>query len=169
MNSMNKKSASQFVTTAELDLDVQWALDPVPAIPLPDVRQLQAWSRAAMQAPSGVVELTIRVVGEDESAQLNETYRGRSGPTNVLSFPFEVPDGVASALLGDLVICAPVVAREAAAQGKSVAAHWAHMVVHGCLHLQGYDHQTDADAEAMEALETRILASLGFSDPYFVN
>ncbi len=153
-----------------LDLDVQWAVASVPApVPLPDEGRLRQWACAALQELSGPVEVTVRIVDEDESAQLNFTYRGRAGATNILSFPFEVPAGIDSALLGDLVICAPVVAREAEVQHKTLFSHWAHMVVHGCLHLQGYDHQTDVEAEAMEALEARILATLGFENPYSDN
>ena len=113
-----------------------------------------------------MAELSIRIVDEAESADLNHTYRHKSGPTNVLSFPCEVPDGVPLDLLGDLVICAPVVAREAQAQGKASEAHWAHMVIHGVLHLRGYDHIDTAEAERMEALEIDILSRLGYPNPY---
>lgn len=131
---------------------------------LPGADQFQAWAAAA--ALSDGAEVAIRIVDEPESAELNQTYRHKAGPTNVLSFPFEVPEGVPNALLGDLVICAPVVEREAREQGKPLDAHWAHMVVHGLLHLQGYDHIEEAEAEAMETQETAILAELGFSNPY---
>lgn len=124
------------------------------------------WAGAALDAAGRGGELTIRVVDEAEGAKLNQTYRHKAGPTNVLSFPAELPPGVPLAVLGDLVICAPVVAREAAKQGKAPAAHWAHLTVHGCLHLLGYDHMEDAQARDMEGLETRILADLGFPDPY---
>ena len=97
---------------------------------------------------------------------LNRDYRGKDCPTNVLSFPMELPEEFNMPMLGDLVICAPVVAREAEEQGKSPESHWAHMVVHGVLHLQGYDHQNSAEAEEMESLERRILAGLGYPDPY---
>ena len=121
--------------------------------------------------------LGIRIVDEDESAELNHTYRDKPGPTNVLSFPFDMPDlpaalaateneEIPTKLLGDLVICAPVVAREAAEQGKPLPAHWAHMVVHGVLHLLGYDHLDKAEAAEMEGLEQRLLAELGVGDPY---
>ena len=103
---------------------------------------------------------------EDEGAELNEAYRRKQGPTNVLSFPFEAPPGVELSLLGDIVVCAPVVAREAGEQGKILESHWAHMVVHGCLHLLGYDHMEPVEAEAMEALETEILGGLGYPNPY---
>ena len=124
------------------------------------------WAGAALASAGRSGELAIRVVGEAEGAELNQTYRHKAGATNVLSFPAELPAGVPVAVLGDLVICAPVVAREAAEQGKAPAAHWAHLTVHGCLHLLGYDHVEEAQARNMEALETRILAGLGFPDPY---
>jgi probable rRNA maturation factor len=146
-----------------LVLDLQVASD---APGLPGEAQLQAWAEAALRDEREETELTIRIVDEPESQALNRDYRDKDKPTNVLSFPFEAPPGVACELLGDLVICAPVVAREAAEQGKSAQAHWAHMVVHGVLHLLGYDHEEDAQAEAMEALEVQILAGLDIADPY---
>jgi probable rRNA maturation factor len=133
---------------------------------LPSEAQLQAWAEAALRDEREETELTIRIVDEPESQALNRDYRDKDKPTNVLSFPFEAPPGVPCELLGDLVICAPVVAREAAEQGKSAPAHWAHMVVHGVLHLLGYDHEEDAQAEDMEALEVQILAGLAIADPY---
>jgi len=108
----------------------------------------------------------IRLVDETEGARLNADYRGKNYPTNVLSFPFEVPPGIPNTHLGDLVICAPVVVGEAVAQGISVEAHWAHLTVHGVLHLLGYDHLEDDEAERMEAEEIRILETLGFPNPY---
>jgi len=108
----------------------------------------------------------VRIVDEAEITALNRQYRGKDGATNVLSFPFEAMAGVETGQLGDVVICAPVVAAEAVTQGKSLQAHWAHIVMHGVLHLLGYDHHRDAEAQEMEALETRLLASLGFPDPY---
>jgi probable rRNA maturation factor len=111
-------------------------------------------------------EVAIRIVGADEGQALNRDYRGKDYATNVLSFPAELPPGVDLPLIGDLAICAPVVAREATEQGKKPRDHWAHLTVHGTLHLLGYDHIEDAEAEAMEALETRILAGLGIGDPY---
>ena len=113
------------------------------------------------------VELSLRLVDEVESADLNRRYRGKAGPTNVLSFPFEPPPGVRGRkYLGDLAICVPVVVREAAEQGKAPEAHWAHLVVHGVLHLLGYNHLDETEAQEMEALETRLLANLGFPPPY---
>ncbi|MGH7690710.1 MAG: rRNA maturation RNase YbeY [Gemmatimonadaceae bacterium] len=113
-------------------------------------------------------EISIRIVGTREDRSLNRRYRGRDYATNVLSFPADLPRGVASPLLGDLAICAPVVAREAREQHKAVRDHYAHLTVHGVLHLVGYDHVDDRDAARMEALETKILASLGVADPYRV-
>lgn len=131
---------------------------------VPDYRLFQRWAEAVIA--SREAELSIRIVDEIESSFLNETYRGKSGPTNILSFPCEVPPGVPNNLLGDLVICSPVVNREAEEQGKSVEAHWAHMVVHGMLHLLGYDHIEDEDAEEMESREIDLLSLLGYPNPY---
>jgi probable rRNA maturation factor len=131
---------------------------------VPENGQFRRWAEAAARREGA--EVAIRIVDEAESAELNAAYRHKSGPTNVLSFPFEVPEGVPNALLGDLVICAGVVEREAGEQGKPLEAHWAHMVVHGLLHLQGYDHVEDSEAEAMEAEEIAILSDLGFPNPY---
>ncbi len=133
---------------------------------LPTVTQLQSWARAALSKVEGSPEVTVRIVDEAESAELNRIYRHVSEATNVLSFPFESPEQVRLPLLGDVVICAPVVEKEAREQNKRVKAHWAHMVVHGTLHLLGYDHQSESDAERMESEERRILERLGFSDPY---
>ncbi len=147
-----------------LELDVQIALD-LPG--LPAEADFRRWVEAALDGADyrQDAELTLRIVNEAESAALNETYRHKPGPTNVLSFPFQAPPEVDSALLGDIVICVPVVLREAIVQGKTPEAHWAHLVAHGVLHLLGYDHD-ETQAEAMEALEIRILAGLGFPDPY---
>ncbi|WP_417566307.1 rRNA maturation RNase YbeY [Marinobacter sp.] len=132
---------------------------------IPSEQAFRKWAQLAWQGedPS---EVTVRIVGAEESRSLNYQYRGKDKPTNVLSFPFEAPAGITVPLAGDLVICAPVVENEAREQRKSPEAHWAHMVVHGMLHLQGYDHIEDEDAEAMEALEVRLLAQLGFGNPY---
>ncbi|MDK8463760.1 rRNA maturation RNase YbeY [Marinobacter sp. SS13-12] len=147
---------------SELTVDLQRAAAEPGA---PDNADLERWAQAAWlgEEPS---EVTIRIVASDESAGLNSQYRGKSGPTNVLSFPFEAPAGITVPLAGDLIICAPVVEKEAAEQRKTLAEHWAHMVVHGMLHLQGYDHIDDSDAGVMEALEIRLLGQLGFSNPY---
>ncbi len=135
----------------------------VPAAGIPAPATLRAWALAALGREKG--ELNIRIVGDEESRQLNHQYRGKDKPTNVLSFQGE-PELERLPVLGDLVICAPVVAREAVEQGKPARAHWAHMVIHGCLHLLGHDHEQDSEALRMEALETRILKRLGFSNPY---
>ena len=133
---------------------------------LPTAEQIEQWATAAVQPQSDEVEMTVRIVDEAESHELNLNYRGKDRPTNVLSFPFECPDEVELPLLGDLVICRQVVEREAQEQDKPVMAHWAHMVVHGSLHLLGYDHIDDDEAEEMESLETQIMTGLGFADPY---
>jgi len=133
---------------------------------LPTAEQIEQWATAAVQPQSDEVEMTVRIVDEAESHALNLNYRGKDRPTNVLSFPFECPDEVELPLLGDLVICRQVVEREAQEQDKSLMAHWAHMVVHGSLHLLGYDHIEDDEAEEMESLETQIMTGLGFADPY---
>ena len=133
---------------------------------LPTAQQIEQWATAAVQPQSDEVEMTVRIVDEAESHALNLNYRGKDRPTNVLSFPFECPDEVELPLLGDLVICRQVVEREAQEQDKPLMAHWAHMVVHGSLHLLGYDHIEDDEAEKMESLETQIMTGLGFADPY---
>jgi len=133
---------------------------------VPAAADLRRWALAALAGRCHEGELVIRIVGEAEGAALNSTYRHKPGPTNVLSFPAEIPAGVPLAVLGDLVICAPVVQREAREQGKAAEAHWAHMVIHGCLHLLGFDHVTEAQAAEMEPLESTLLAGLGFADPY---
>lgn len=135
---------------------------------LPTLEQIEQWATAAVQPESDDVEMTVRIVDEAESQTLNRTYRGKDRPTNVLSFPFECPTEVSLPLLGDLVICRQVVEYEAAEQEKPLMAHWAHMVVHGSLHLLGYDHIDDSEAEEMESLETKIMQGLGFVDPYLV-
>ncbi len=134
---------------------------------LPKDEELLAWVNETLTSEQhSETELTIRFVDEKESAELNEQYRHKTGSTNVLSFPFEVPDEVELSLLGDLVICADVVKRQALEQKKEELAHWAHMVVHGTLHLLGYDHLTDAEADVMETKEIKILSQLGYADPY---
>lgn len=137
---------------------------------VPSPPSFRKWVAAALDRRIREADLSIRVVGEDEGRALNRHYRGKDYATNVLSFPAELPEGLPEGvklpLLGDLVICAPVVAREAAEQGKRLNDHYAHLTVHGALHLLGWDHEDDADAEAMEALERQILAGLGVADPY---
>lgn len=152
-----------------LELDLQIASQ---ADGLPGEVDLRRWCALALRDRSADSELTIRLVDEPEGRELNRTWRHKDYPTNVLSFPADVPDGpngeplLDIPLLGDLVICAPVVAREAAEQGKPAQAHWAHLVIHGCLHLLGYDHLEEEEAEEMEDLERRLLAELGYPDPY---
>ena len=154
-------------------LDLQIALDDEePHSPdLPTQEQIHLWVEAALNGAehkAAESELTVRIVGTEESAELNQAYRHKSGPTNVLSFPFEQIPDVELPLLGDLIICAPVVEKEAAEQHKDSENHWAHMVVHGCLHLLGYDHIEQSEADVMEALEIVILAALGYENPYEV-
>jgi probable rRNA maturation factor len=132
----------------------------------PTDTQLELWVNTVLAKAEEELELTIRIVDETESAQLNETYRHKNGATNILSFPFEVPDGIELNLLGDLVICAPVLEREAAEQNKPLYNHWAHIVIHGTLHLLGYDHIDDADAEEMENTEIAFLQTLSIPNPY---
>lgn len=135
----------------------------VPAAGIPTAASLRGWAMAALEADAG--DLTIRIVDAEESRSLNHRYRGKDKPTNVLSFHGDA-ELQSEPVLGDLVICAPVVAAEALAQGKTARAHWAHMVVHGCLHLLGHDHEKEREARRMEALEVSILKRLGFPDPY---
>ena len=133
----------------------------------PSDELIQRWLEQVLAAENREdAELTVRIVDETESAALNEEYRNKSNATNVLSFPFEWPEEVELNLLGDLVIWAPVVEREAKEQEKNSQAHWAHMLVHGVLHLLGYDHIDEAEAETMEAREIKILENLGFPNPY---
>jgi len=135
---------------------------------VPAKADVKHWAAAALEGRRKLARLSLRILDEAESAELNGRYRGKAGPTNVLSFPFEPPPGLPDPqpFIGDLAICAPVVEREALEQGKSLEAHWAHMVVHGILHLLGHDHLDEAEAQEMEALETRILEDLGFPAPY---
>lgn len=154
-----------------MQLDVQVAVDD--AADVPDAEQIQVWANAAVQYAEperATSQMTVRIVELDEITQLNEQYRQKTGPTNVLSFPFDLPPGMpAEAVeseLGDVVVCADVVRREAVEQEKPLVAHWAHMIVHGTLHLLGYDHIQDADAQQMETLEIAVLAELGYANPY---
>ena len=150
-----------------LDVAVNYA---APRAGVPAAVSFRKWVAAALKGRIREADLAIRIVDEREGQALNRHYRGKDYATNVLSFPAELPDGLPEGvklpLLGDLVICAPVVAREAAEQGKPVAAHYAHLTVHGVLHLLGWDHEHDKDAEAMEQLEREVLAELGLPDPY---
>lgn len=146
-----------------LDVAVSYA---APRAGVPASASFRKWVAAALKGRIREADLAIRIVDEREGCALNRHYRGKDYATNVLSFPAELPEGVKLPLLGDLVICAPVVAREAAEQGKPVAAHYAHLTVHGVLHLLGWDHEDEKEAEAMEQLEREVLAELGLPDPY---
>jgi len=144
-------------------LDLQIACD---TLPIPELDQFQLWLNKVLSTSETIFELTIRIVTLEEIQQLNQQYRQKDKPTNVLSFPFEVPDGIELNLLGDIVICADVVNQQAIEQNKSNIAHWAHMVIHGCLHLLGYDHINDDDAVDMESIEIKLLNELGYANPY---
>ena len=143
-------------------IDLQQATD----ADVPSEQLFQRWASAALAEVNEDCELSIRLVDETESAKLNNDYRGKNYPTNVLSFPFESPVPLEPVLLGDLVLCVPVVEREAAEQEKTINDHWAHLIVHGCLHLLGYDHIEDDEAELMESLEIKILQKLDINNPY---
>lgn len=132
----------------------------------PDKAQIQQWIDAALQDYDKDTEIVVRIVDVHESAQLNKQYRHKPGPTNILSFPADIPEGIGLNLLGDLVVCAPVVEREAIEQQKLLTHHWAHIIIHGVLHLLGYDHIEDTEAELMESLEIKILQTLNISNPY---
>lgn len=142
----------------KLALSVQYAVKPADA---PGRAQIRAWAMAALE---GDVEATLRLVDEVEGRELNRDYRSKDYATNVLTFVYEQEP----VCQGDLVLCAPVVSREATEQGRDVEAHYAHLVVHGMLHLQGYDHENDAEAQVMEAVESHIMKKLGYTDPYAV-
>ncbi len=148
-----------------LQVNVSYAL---PRTGLPGSASFRCWVEAALRGAGHRrrTELSIRIVGSDEGLALNHDYRGRDYPTNVLSFAAEPPPGVRFALIGDLAICAPVVEREAVEQGKSARDHWAHLTIHGVLHLLGHDHLHSGEAEIMETLEARVLARLGIANPY---
>jgi probable rRNA maturation factor len=154
-------------------VDVQYASE----LPdLPEVETLETWVELVLNHPEvdcpleipkeEELELSIRIVDEEEGLYLNQRWRGKAYATNVLSFPFESTPGIPIPLLGDIVICAPVVAKEAYEQQKALQAHWAHLVIHGVLHLLGYDHIEDDDATVMEGLEVQLLAKLAYPNPY---
>ena len=148
-----------------IKVDVQYAID---WPDLPDEGHLKLWANTALEDLKENAELTIRIVGEDEGTKLNEQWRKSQGPTNVLSFTHEAETEIAPNLLGDIVVCAPVVAREAKEQDKDIDAHWAHMVIHGVLHLNGFDHIKPEDADCMESLEIKILKELNYNNPYLI-
>lgn len=155
----------------QLDVDLQRACE----ADVPDEEQIHLWALKTLVSTnySFDAEITVRIVDAETIQQLNSHYRHKDKATNVLSFPFEIPLGLSredvGGLLGDLVICADIVDEEAALQGKSKQAHWAHMVIHGCLHLLGYDHIKEQEAIKMEALEIDLLSSLGYANPYAEN
>jgi len=146
--------------TIELEVQRATAFEPVP-----DDRQFVRWVQAALGGDTAV-ELTLRIVGEEEGRRLNRRYRGKDAATNVLSFPADLPPEIGLPLLGDIVLCAPLIAAEAADQRKPAEAHWAHLTIHGVLHLLGHDHLAAEQAEQMEALEIAMLESLGIANPY---
>ncbi|SFB92734.1 rRNA maturation RNase YbeY [Pseudoalteromonas denitrificans] len=146
-----------------IDLDLQIACE---FEDLPSEKSFQQWAQKALEKFKPDAELTIRVADSAESQQLNFEYRGKNKATNVLSFEFEAPQGIEIALIGDLLICPEVVKRESIEQDKEFHHHFAHMVVHGCLHLLGYDHIKEDEAQEMESLEKNILATMGIDDPY---
>lgn len=157
MSAMNK--AAEFLPP-KLSMVVQYASD---APDLPTRQQFRRWVRAALQRD---VTLTLRIVDEAEGRELNRGFRGKDYPTNVLTFVYDEDAAPGETIYGDVVVCAPVVASEAREQGKALLAHYAHMTVHALLHLQGYDHEVDAEAAEMEALETRLMLELRYPDPY---
>ena len=132
----------------------------------PDQEHIQRWVDAALEGFNQDTEIVVRIVDEQESTELNEQYRHKKGPTNILSFPIDVPEGIELNLLGDLVICAPILKKEALEQHKALTDHWAHIIVHGVLHLLGYDHIDDKEAELMENIEITILNKLNIKNPY---
>lgn len=162
------------IVVNKIIVDVQLALDEISSIELPDNKLIQKWAVAAIEAGGRGkyqnTQITVRIVEKAEISQLNESFRHKSGATNVLSFPFVPPPGIPVDemlhSLGDVVVCATVVNKEATEQLKSNIAHWAHMVVHGTLHLMGYDHNDKEEASDMESLETKIMLELGFPNPY---
>ena len=151
------------VGPVRLDVSVTYA---VPRTGIPSAVSFRRWVAAALENRIREADLAIRIVGTKEGRALNRHYRGKDYATNVLSFPAELPEGVKLPLLGDIVLCAPVVAREAREQKKPLGAHYAHLTVHGTLHLLGWDHEDAREAEAMEQLEREILAEMGIEDPY---
>jgi probable rRNA maturation factor len=136
---------------------------------IPTLKQFRTWLKAALHSQAKKIqhaEVNIRIVDENESANLNKMYRHKIGPTNILAFSYNPPPETQIDLLGDLVVCAPIVLKEAKDQHKNIEAHWTHLIIHGCLHLLGYDHVQTQEADIMEALEIQILQKLGLDNPY---
>ena len=150
-----------------IDIDIQRVST---SVTMPDDHQFQLWAETILDGKRDEAVLVVRIVDEEEACRFNHDYRGKDYASNVLSFPLELPAGlpveIANLHLGDILLCAPVVAREALEQKKQEAHHWAHLMIHGVLHLLGYDHENIADAQAMESLEKESLATLGINDPY---
>ena len=162
MNAMKRMTAQTcLVMTIKLDLQKATRVSPIPS-----KQQFQNWVKAALAGRRENAELTIRIVDEKEAKDLNEKWRKSKGATNVLSFSIEDARDFIPDLLGDIVICAPVVQKEADMQCKPVESHWAHLVIHGTLHLLGYDHIKTDEAEKMEEIEIKILGKLGYNNPY---
>lgn len=150
------------IMTYQIDIESNSQSTQIPAL-----AELERWISAALQSQKfEEAEVSVYIVDESEGQELNSQYRGKDYPTNVLSFPADIAEEVGIPLLGDLVVCAPVVEREAQEQDKTLQAHWAHMLVHGTLHLVGFDHIDDDEAEVMETLETQIVTGLGYPAPY---
>lgn len=149
--------------TASVEVSLSWG---VPADGLPDEAAFRGWVAAAVGRQRRAAEVSLRIVDAAEGQAINRQYRHRDYATNVLSFPADLPPDLGIPLIGDLVLCAPVIAAEATAQGKPLFEHWAHLTVHGTLHLLGHDHETPAEARDMEALEVQVLESIGIQDPY---
>lgn len=147
-------------------MSIELAFENATSCNLPRPEDFQTWVSAALAEHFQGAELSMRIVDETEMTELNKYFRDQDKPTNVLSFPAEIPTELQINLLGDIAICAPVIEREASEQGKQLEAHYAHMSVHGALHLAGYDHIDEADAKEMETLEIKILNTLGFANPY---
>lgn len=137
-------------------------------IACPSADNIEHWVKGALDQKTSDCTVAIKIINEAEMQALNHTYRHKSKPTNVLSFPTQLPEPLRGDFIGDIAICAPVVQKEASAQNKAFDAHFAHLVVHGILHLLGYDHENEADATKMESEEVRILHQLGFDDPYLI-
>lgn len=158
-----------------LDLGIELSDEVVSDDSIPAVEDFSVWVQQALEVANyqpvadAPVQISIRIIAEAEMAELNGHYRGKPQPTNVLSFPAELPEGVPLNVLGDMVACAPVIAREALEQSKPSSAHWAHMTLHSILHLLGYDHMRDDEAEAMESLEIAAMTMLGFANPYQIS